>query len=133
MNNTSFAFLLTIIAGLSTMIGTLVIFNKKKNTDKIILSSLAFAAGVMITVSITDLIPESINLFRNNLSQIGTLLLSFLSIILGIVISMIIDYYIPDKPINTVKDKSLFKVGIISMIAIIMHNIPEDCSPHVSQ
>ena len=132
MNNTSFAFLLTIIAGLSTMIGTLVIFNKKKNTDKIILSSLAFAAGVMITVSITDLIPESINLFRNNLSQIGTLLLSFLSIILGIVISMIIDYYIPDKPINTVKDKSLFKVGIISMIAIIMHNIPEGIATFVA-
>lgn len=132
MNNTSFAFLLTIIAGLSTMIGTLVIFNKKKNTDKIILSSLAFAAGVMITVSITDLMPESINLLRDHLSQMGTLLLSFLGIILGIVISMIIDYYIPDKPINTVKDKSLFKVGIISMIAIIMHNIPEGIATFVA-
>ena len=57
MNNTAFSFLLTILAGGSTMIGMLVIFIKKKNYDSIIVSSLAFAAGVMICVSITDLIP----------------------------------------------------------------------------
>ena len=28
---------------------------------------------------------------------------------------------------------NLFKVGILSMIAIILHNIPEDCSCYVSQ
>lgn len=38
---------------------------------------------------------------------------------------MLIDYYLPDKPISGTKDKSLFKVGIISMIAIILHNVPE--------
>ena len=36
MNNTLLAFLLTFIAGFSTMIGVLVIFIKKKNYDKII-------------------------------------------------------------------------------------------------
>ena len=132
MNNTSFSFILTILAGFSTMIGTLAIFIKKKNHDKIILSSLSFAAGVMITVSITDLMPESITLLRENLRGISTILLSILGILFGIVISMLIDYYLPDKPINIAKDKSLFKVGIISMIAIILHNIPEDCICHVS-
>ena len=57
MNNTLLAFLLTFIAGFSTMIGVLVIFIKKKNHDKIVMASLAFAAGVMITVSVTDLVP----------------------------------------------------------------------------
>lgn len=125
MNNTVFSFLLTIFAGLSTMIGTIVIFIKKKNHDKIILCSLAFASGVMITMSITDLIPESIILLRENLSMISTIVLSLLGIVLGAVISMLIDYYLPDKPIGGAKDKSLFKVGIISMIAIILHNVPE--------
>ena len=133
MYNTIFAFILTILAGFSTMIGTIIIFIKKNNYDKIILSSLAFAAGVMITVSITDLIPESIALLRDNLSTINTILLCILGMILGIVVSMLIDYYLPDKSINQIEDKSLFKVGIISMIAIILHNVPEDCSCYVSQ
>jgi len=125
MNNVLFAFLLTILAGFSTMIGATLIFIKRKDYSKIILSSLSFAAGVMITVSIIDLIPESIILLRDNLSIINTIFISFLGIILGVVISMLIDYYLPDKPISGTKDKSLFKVGIISMIAIILHNIPE--------
>ena len=52
-------FLLTTIAGLSTMIGTFLIFLSKKKSNFIILSSLSFAAAVMMTVSFTDLIPES--------------------------------------------------------------------------
>ena len=127
-----FAFILTILAGFSTMIGTIIIFIKKNNYDKIILSSLAFAAGVMITVSITDLIPESIALLRYNLSTINTILLCILGMILGIVVSMLIDYYLPDKSINQVQDKSLFKVGIISMIAIILHNVPEGIATFVA-
>ena len=132
MNNTLFSFILTILAGLSTMIGMFAIFIKKKNQNIIIVSSLAFASGVMITVSITDLIPESINLLRENLSTISTILLCLLGILLGIIISMLIDYYLPDKPISTTKDKSLFKVGIISMIAIILHNIPEGIATFVA-
>lgn len=132
MKNTLFSFLLTFLAGLSTMIGMLAIFIKKKNHNKIILSSLAFASGVMITVSITDLIPESIILLRENLSTISTIFLCLLGILLGIVISMLIDYYLPDKPISETKDKSLFKVGIISMIAIILHNIPEGIATFVA-
>ncbi len=132
MNNTLFAFLLTILAGFSTMIGSIAIFIERKNHDKIVLSSLAFAAGVMITVSITDLIPESIDLLRDNLSTVGTILICVLGMLFGIVVSMLIDYYLPDKPISGAKDKSLFKVGIISMIAIILHNVPEGIATFVA-
>ena len=38
---------------------------------------------------------------------------------------MIINYYLPDTPNDKVKNTSLYKVGIISMLAIILHNIPE--------
>lgn len=120
MNNTSMAFLLTFLAGLSTMIGT--IFIGKKNSNKVILSSLSFAAGVMICVSITDLIPESILLISDNLHSISTILISFLGVVLGVIISMLIDYYLPD---NDKSNNKLYRVGFISMIAIIIHNIPE--------
>lgn len=120
MNNTSMAFLLTFLAGLSTMIGT--IFIGKKNSNNVILSSLSFAAGVMICVSITDLIPESILLISDNLHSIPTILISFLGVVLGVIISMLIDYYLPD---NDKSNNKLYRVGFISMIAIIIHNIPE--------
>lgn len=132
MNNTLIAFLLTFIAGFSTMLGVLVIYIKCKNHNKIIMASLSFAAGVMITVSITDLIPESILLLGNNLKNSTTIIISILAIVLGIIISMIIDYYLPDKPMTNTKDKSLFKVGIISMIAIILHNLPEGIATFVA-
>lgn len=124
MNKSIFSFLLTLLAGLSTMIGYLIIYIKKDNHDKIIASSLAFASGVMISTSILDLIPESIKLLSENVSRTSTILLCFLGLFLGIIISMIINYYIPDTPkINS--NKSLYRIGLISMIAIIMHNIPE--------
>lgn len=132
MNNVGLSFLLTFIAGFSTMIGTLAIFIKKKDHDKIILSSLSFAGGVMICVSITDLIPESINLLRENFNSLLTILLSFLGIMLGGIVSMLIDYYLPDTEKNGSKNSSLFKVGIISMLAIVLHNIPEGIATFIA-
>ena len=130
MNNTLLAFLLTFIAGFSTMIGVLVIFIKKKNHDKIVMASLAFAAGVMITVSVTDLVPESLVLLSNNLSKITTIIISFLGLLLGIVISMIaiILHNLPEGIATFVATSSDVKLGLSLAIAIAMHNIPEGIS-----
>lgn len=120
MNQVTYAFLITTLAGLSTMIGSLLIFYKKK-TINIIIASLAFAAGVMICVSITDLIPESINLLKETFYFIPTVLISLIFIVVGILLSMGIDKYLPENKDNG----KLYRVGIISMLAIILHNIPE--------
>lgn len=130
MNNTQLAFLLTTLAGFSTLLGTILIFFRFKNKNKIIANSLSFAAGVMITVSVLDLVPESIKLLRPTSTPFLTITLSFLFIIIGIVISSLIDYYLPS---NSYNNDNLYKVGIISMLAIIIHNIPEDCSCYVSR
>jgi len=120
MNNVSMAFLLTIIAGFSTMIGTIFIFYKNKN-NKILISSLGFAAGVMITVSLTDLIPESYNLLKNIYPLFPRIIYILIFIVTGVIISMLLDKYLPDNKNNN----GLYRVGIISMLAIILHNIPE--------
>ena len=129
MNNTYLAFLLTTLAGFSTLLGTILIFIKFKNKDKITANSLSFAAGVMITVSILDLVPESIKLLRFTGNSFLTIFLSFIFIVIGIIISSLIDIYLPSQ---TYKNDNLYKVGLISMLAIIIHNIPEDCSYYAS-
>ena len=116
MNNISFAFILTIVSGLSTMIGSIFIF-KKKN-ENIIISSLAFASGVMFTVSLTDLIPESYNLLINIFPKFPSFIYMLIFVVSGILFSMFIDKYIPT-------DNNLYRVGVFAMLAIIIHNIPE--------
>lgn len=125
MNNTYLAFLLTTLAGFSTLLGTILILFKFKNKDKIVANSLSFAAGVMITVSILDLVPESIKLLRFTGNSFFTISLSFIFII----ISSLIDIYLPSQ---TYKNNNLYKVGLISMLAIIIHNIPEGIATFIA-
>ena len=122
MNNITMGFILTILAGLSTMIGTIIIFFKKK-TNNILISSLGFAAGVMLCVSLTDLIPESYNLLKDNFSLFLTILYILIFINIGFIFSMCIDKYLPE--VKETNHKGLYRVGIISMLAIILHNVPE--------
>ena len=116
MNNVSFAFILTILAGLSTILGSIFIFNKKN--ENIIIAALAFASGVMSTVSITDLMPESYNLLINIFPKFPAIIYMLIFVVSGILFSMFIDKYIPT-------DNSLYRVGVFAMLAIIIHNIPE--------
>lgn len=120
MNPTLLSFLLTLIAGLSTLIGSIVIFLNKKNKDKIIISSLSFASSVMLFISLTDLIPESYNMFKNLFKLIPLIIIILININIGIILSFYIKKYIPEN-----NNDNLYKVGLISMLAIIMHNIPE--------
>ena len=115
------SFILTTLAGLATLLGTIPIFIKIKNKDKLIGISCAFASGVMVCVSIIDLIPESIKYLHTNYTGIMIILMSFIFITIGIITS----YYI-DKLVDKFStDNNLLKVGILSMIVIILHNIPE--------
>lgn len=120
------AFLLTTLAGLSTLLGTIPIFFKTK-TNRIIISALSFAAGVMITVSIIDLIPEGINYLHTTFKLFPAMLILSIFIVTGIITSMTIDKYINHK-----REGELYKIGIISMIAIILHNIPEGIATYLS-
>lgn len=129
MQNIILAFLLTLIAGLSTMIGIIFIFYKG-NIIKATRYSLAFAAGVMFSVSILDLIPEALRLLTNNLAKIKAFKYITFFIITGFFMSTLIDIIIPEN--NEVGDKKLYKLGIFSMLVIIIHNIPEGIATFLS-
>lgn len=112
MNSITFAFIISFIASISTLIGIIPIYLNIKNTSKLISSSLSFAAGIMLSVSIFSLLKESYMMLENIY-----LLVLFISI--GMLIS---------KFINTLLSKiddKLYKLGIINTIALMLHNIPE--------
>ena len=120
-------FLMTTLAGISTLLGSILIFIKAKE-DKLLSSSLAFAAGVMITVSFTDLIPSSINKIGEYCPFTATICLCLIGINVGVLLSNFIEKKIEKKD----NSSSLYKVGIISMLAIILHNIPEGIATYIS-
>lgn len=132
MNKITYAFLLSILAGLSTLLGTIPIFGRMKDKEKMITSSLSFAAGVMICVSLTDLIPESYTLIKETFLPFPSVLLLLIFFTIGVILSIFIDKLFPSKSSNTTKQKKLYRVGMISMIAIIAHNLPEGIATFLS-
>ena len=71
------------------MLGLVFIFFRVKEEQKIICSSLAFASGVMLSISIFDLIPSAIRMLDNY-----SVFLVFIFMVIGICFSSVIDYYI---------------------------------------
>lgn len=114
-------FIITFLAGCSTLIGYLFVYIKD-NSNRVLVSALAFASGVMFLISIYDLIPSSFNLISDTYYLIPAILLCGLFVVIGLIISMSIDKYLPD---NNYGDSKLYRIGMISMIAIMVHNIPE--------
>ena len=82
----------------------------------------------MITISIFSLIPKSLNLLSETYKIIPTLLITALFIILGVYLSTIIDNKV-EKKVNT---NSLHRLGIISALVLIIHNIPEGITTYAS-
>ncbi len=132
MNQITYAFLLSLFAGLSTLIGTIPIFIKTKQKEKMITISLAFAAGVMICVSFIDLIPEAFSLIRETFYPFPSVLVLAIFFSLGVLLSIFIDRLFPDGTSNHTKQSHLYHVGFISMMAIIAHNLPEGIATFLS-
>ena len=125
--NETLPFLLCLIAGLSTLLGSLFIFIKG-DKNKIIKHALAFASGVMLSVSIFDLIPESLTMFQSTTRNFIFLNI-MVFIIIGLVIPLFIDKILPNK---IDQNSKLYKLGIFTMIAIIIHNLPEGMITYIT-
>ena len=132
MSNTIYAFVLSTLAGFATLIGFLPILFKLKDEKKIILSSLAFASGVMLTVSFIDLIPESYHLLTGVFKNFPSILILSIFLVIGIIFSILIDKFLPSTDSSEIKNKKLFHLGFVSMLAIVLHNIPEGIATFLS-
>ena len=123
------ALLMSFIAGISTLLGALVIIFTKKRSEKIVTVSLGFAGGVMISVSFWDMLPEAVRGLGGE--RLGTLL-SVVFLIVGVLLAAGLDRLVPHRE-DTAADggegsgsrSHLFRTGFVSMLAIGLHNFPE--------
>lgn len=112
--------LLSLVAGLSTVIGSFLIFFKYKKVNNLIVLSLSFSLLIMTLISIFDLLPSGILNIINKYKVGYGVVLVILTFLLGY---LSIDKI--NKQIKTKNNSSLYKIGILSMISLILHNFPE--------
>ncbi|MDR3266883.1 MAG: zinc transporter ZupT [Tannerella sp.] len=135
-NNTILlAFLLTIFAGLSTGIGSAIAFFAKRTNKRFLSLSLGFSAGVMIYISFVELFPLAITHFEasyNHRTSEGFTAIAFFGgmFLIGIIDKLIPSYENPHevKSVelnNDAEYAGLKRMGILSAIAIAIHNFPE--------
>lgn len=120
MNNIIFALALSTIAGFSTLLGALFIYIKPKNIKdhQIVSFALSLSLIIMIGISLFDLLPESLKLISFSNKPIYIL----------IIIPLFIISYLIIKALNKLLNKyenNLYKLGLISIFTLVMHNFPE--------
>jgi len=137
-DNLIFALGLTIFAGLSTGVGSLMAFFSKKFNPKFLAGALGFSAGVMIYVSLVEIFVKAKDSLVISFGSKPGYWFTVISFFAGIAVIAIIDRLIPsfENPHeikNIAKNNSgikngnhkLLRMGIFSAIAIAIHNFPE--------
>lgn len=145
MNNISFAFLITLFAGLSTGIGSALAFFTKKTNTKFLSISLGFSAGVMIYVSLIEIFVKAKDSLIAELGMKQGSWLTVIAFFCGMLLIAIIDKLIPstenphemykveeiDKKPAT-EDKKLLRMGLFTALAVGIHNFPEGIATFIS-
>lgn len=136
MSNFFVALIFSTLAGLSTTIGGLIVLFKKNLSAKFLSFSLSFSCGVMLYISFTELLNSASEMFLENYVQKTSAIFVALAFFIGLILMAILDMLLPDEnsPSKFVKiskigepkqNKKLLRSGILTAIAIALHNFPE--------
>lgn len=137
MSNYYPALILTLLAGLSTGIGSLLSIMVRHTDRRFLTFSLGFSAGVMLYVSFMEIMPQSRQMLESISPESQGPLVSTLAFFGGIAIIWIIDRLVPDfenpHEMNLIGGmegerahaEKLHRMGLLTASAIAIHNFPE--------
>jgi len=148
---------LTLIAGLSTGIGSLIAFFAKKTNKKFLSVSLGFSAGVMIYVSMIEIFQKAQDALMLEFGEKMGAVWTVIAFFGGMFLIALIDKLIPSaenphEPKNVLADcegcgdcevcvkelkakkqrEQLMRTGLFTALAIAIHNFPEGMATFVS-
>lgn len=130
------AFIITLLAGAATGIGSLIALFARTTNKKFLSFSLGLSAGVMIYVSMVELFPQARIRFLEDYGIQQAEAFTALFFFVGIAVIAIIDKLVPsvENPheIRQVEDmekapekSKLARMGMLTALAIAIHNFPE--------
>lgn len=142
--NASFlpAFGMTLLAGLSTGIGSLIALLTRHTNRKFLSVALGFSAGVMIYVSLVEILAQAQTTLAAALGTRGGHTAAVLAFFGGMGVIALIDKLIPEgenphevKLAEAMADPAparLMRMGFFTALAIAIHNFPEGLATFVS-
>lgn len=144
-NNILFAFGLTLLAGLSTGIGSAIAFFAKKTNTKFLAVSLGFSAGVMIYVSMIEIFFKAQNSLVSELGLKAGSWAAVAAFFGGMLLMAVIDKALPDEEnphhlhnVEELDEKNvhiendLMRTGMFTALAVGIHNFPEGLATFIS-
>jgi len=139
------AFLLTFLAGASTVIGGFLTFFVKKESFKVLSLGMSFSAGVMIYVSFMEMLPASTEALARQMSERSAGGLTALLFFAGLAVCALIDRFFPEhisgqdiEDCTTPECReqkrahNMRRIGFFTVVALTVHNFPEGLSVFVA-
>lgn len=140
-----FALLLTLAAGLSTGIGSLLGLLNQRFSPRILALSLSFSAGVMIQVSFVEIFPKARSALSAALGARAGYGWTVVAFFAGIAVMAALDQLLPSHAMvlpptaeaggaanNRAQSRQLMRMGLFSALAIAIHNFPEGLATFVA-
>ena len=134
MNGIISALILTLIAGSATGVGGALVLFKKNLSSKFLAGALGLSAGVMIFISLAEMFPEAQDMIAATGMNHGEALV-LVAFFVGMGLITLIDFLIPEYENpheasglsleQSGNEKALHRLGIMSALAIAVHNFPE--------
>ncbi len=133
------ALTVSLLAGLATSIGGLLVLNKRTLQREWLAVALAFAAGAMIVVSLIQIVPLGVEYMMEEFSERTSLLIVWTSFFGGILLVLAIDRLLPEvlnpnemegredslDVDDAASTKSLIRSGALVALVLGLHNFPE--------
>ncbi|MDC7808412.1 zinc transporter ZupT [Luteimonas sp BLCC-B24] len=128
------ALAVTTAAGLATGLGSLLVLFARQPNARLLAFGLAFAAGAMVYVSLTEILDKSILAFTNAYGEQLGFTWGTLSFLGGVLFIVATDRLVPNPHERLEVDDPYFRehnasyvkrVGLLTAVAITAHNFPE--------
>ena len=132
-----FALTLTTLAGLSTGLGGLVVLLFKRPRARMMAFSMGFAGGVMLTVSLSDMLPHTVEAYSDTMGRFPAALASASLCVMGMLIALLLERCIPDEKELAARpdghaargtpaiNPGALRSAMVTTAAIVLHNLPE--------
>jgi len=121
--------LYSFLAGTSTVVGAIILMIFGEPGEKTLASLLGFAGGIMLAISVFELMPEAVELGSMIIAVIGFLLGAFMMWILDKILPhshmSSSDHFNTENPEKIHIENPIIRTGYLILFGIALHNFPE--------
>ncbi len=125
---------LSAAAGGATVIGALLAVMVRRPKASLLTLALGFSAGVMLSVSLLELLPDAVGVLMFEMPGLAGTAVAVFSCAAGMLCSQLLDSVLPGgfERDRAQRERQLLRLGVFSMLALMLHNLPEGMAVFLS-